>query len=74
MYTIASLRLGARNAACVRSSSTLGKLNVNAVGRVAPAAPGSARRYHDESFGFRKRKEYVFPDCESIVLPPPSLD
>ena len=22
------------------------------------------RQYHDESFGFRKRREYVFPDCE----------
>ncbi len=21
------------------------------------------RKYHDESFGFRKRQEYVFPDC-----------
>ena len=24
----------------------------------------SRRGYHDESFGFRKPREYVFPDCE----------
>jgi len=24
------------------------------------------RGYHDKSFGFRQRREYVFPDCELI--------
>ena len=26
------------------------------------------REYHDESFGFRKPREYVFPDCVLHLL------
>lgn len=32
----------------------------------AVSTPISFRRYHDESFGFRKRQEYVFPDCNTF--------
>jgi hypothetical protein len=24
------------------------------------------RAYHDKSFGYRQRREYVFPDCELL--------
>jgi len=27
------------------------------------------REYHDQSFGFRERREYVFPDCKNPIPP-----
>lgn len=34
------------------------------LGRVA-----GIRLYHDESFGFRKPREFVVPDCERVAAP-----
>ncbi|TFK59686.1 dehydrogenase E1 and transketolase domain-containing protein 1 [Pluteus cervinus] len=37
-------------------------------GFLRPSTPSWQRQYHDESFGFRKRKEYVFPDYTEAQL------
>ena len=36
-------------------------LHINLALRTVPA---TRREYHDKSFGFRKPREYAFPDCE----------
>ena len=34
--------------------------------QVAVRGASRGRHYHDESFGYRKPREYVFPDCLSL--------
>ena len=45
------------------------------LGRLGPANPGNTvegrvvvlrRRYHDESYGFRRVREFTMPDCMSL--------